>query len=103
LRTKKVAWSVFDKMVRAQGPHSKFIRIPSTNEKSLFTGLVMADGCWVPWPFNLTDEEEKFYIEKYGDIPHLIEVLPEKVAIRQVIRDRSKIESASEDNTDSTS
>ena len=92
MRVRRVSVETFERMVRAQGPHCKFYKIPSTKGFS-FPGLLMADGVWTYWPDNLTVEEEDKYIEMYGDLPDIFTPVEEKVAIRQVIRDRSKFES----------
>lgn len=74
MKTVKVSVESFERMVRAQGKFSEFIKIPSSKEGLFFTGILMPNGAWVAWPQDLTAEEEALYADKYGTIPDIIQI-----------------------------
>jgi hypothetical protein len=97
MKTVKVSPDRFEKMVRTQMQHCRFIKIPSNKPPYIFTGLIMAEGAWVSWPDNLTPEEMELYIAKYGDIPDIFKFNPKKDEIGYLPADTFKEKPKDED------
>lgn len=88
MRVTKVDPEDFDRMVRSFGKSCQFVRLPSSKDGYCFTGLVMSNCAWVSWPHNLTEDEMKLYVDKYGSPPDLFDMnFDEKVKIRNVLRE----------------
>src|ERR1700761_7249524 len=86
MRTIKVSHAAFADAVKNKSRNCKFMPIPSSNKKFVYTGLLMPAGVWVAWPDNLTEEELNKYIDTYGNIPDLFTPKPESSKLTYVPR-----------------
>lgn len=78
MRVIKISPGAFERAVTSQGRFGKFVKIPSSNDKYTYTGILLANGVGIPWPDNLTDEELKLYEDRYGSPPDIFELKEDK-------------------------
>jgi hypothetical protein len=89
MRVIKVAPASYERMVKSMGPSCRFVKLPSSKEFYAFIGVVMADGAWVSWPDNLTDDEMALYIERFGSPPDIFSLgQSESIHVQNLIRNR---------------
>ena len=74
MRVKKVSPQVYENLVWAKGKAGDYMKIPSKAWGSTFMGILHRGVVCVAWPDNLTEDEMKLYIERFGDLPELVEV-----------------------------
>lgn len=77
MRIIKKSFESWSRAIEMAGLKAKMVRIPTTSKKHFQTGILMGDGVWITWPENLTEDEMKLYIDRYGDVPDLFELKPE--------------------------